>query len=171
MKRPAPDSQTVAYLADREGPWRRATDERKLSTKNVRFVGLDTAAMVEAGGEVRSPGAIPNRSESARRLMGSDVNSFVWVGGREFAYSREAVRYVADACRYRRARLSKKLLANTKRPIHFCANFLEGLDLESRFRHLLLQSGVLLLELPLAFHVHSRKLPIPLASGIKRHIN
>ena len=44
--------------------------------KNVRFVGLDVhaetiaVAVAEVGGEVRSLGAIPNRAESVRRLVG-----------------------------------------------------------------------------------------------------
>lgn len=44
--------------------------------KNVRFVGLDVhaqtiaVAVAEPGGEVRSLGTIPNRSESVRRLVG-----------------------------------------------------------------------------------------------------
>jgi transposase len=44
--------------------------------RNVRFVGLDVhaetiaVAVAEVGGEVRSLGVIPNRSESVRRLMG-----------------------------------------------------------------------------------------------------
>jgi transposase len=44
--------------------------------KNVRFVGLDVhaetiaVAVAEPGGEVRSIGVIPNRSESVRRLIG-----------------------------------------------------------------------------------------------------
>lgn len=44
--------------------------------KNVRFVGLDVhaetiaVAVAEPGGEVRSVGIIPNRSESVRRLIG-----------------------------------------------------------------------------------------------------
>jgi transposase len=43
---------------------------------NVRFVGLDVhaetiaVAIAEPGGEVRSVGVIPNRSESIRKLMG-----------------------------------------------------------------------------------------------------
>ena len=43
--------------------------------KNVRFVGLDVhaetiaVAVAESGGEVRSLGVIPNRSESVRRLI------------------------------------------------------------------------------------------------------
>ena len=44
--------------------------------RNVRFVGLDVhaetiaVAVAELGGEVRSLGVIPNRSESVRRLIG-----------------------------------------------------------------------------------------------------
>jgi hypothetical protein len=42
---------------------------------NVRFVGLDVhaetiaVAVAETGGEVRSPGVIPNRLESVRKLV------------------------------------------------------------------------------------------------------
>jgi peptidoglycan/xylan/chitin deacetylase (PgdA/CDA1 family) len=33
-------------------------------------------------------------------IVGSEINSFAWVGGEEYAYSGEAARYIADAYRY-----------------------------------------------------------------------
>jgi peptidoglycan/xylan/chitin deacetylase (PgdA/CDA1 family) len=74
---------------------------RDLSRRHV--VGCHTANHVRLRSTLQDTELMSEIVDARRELesvVGSDVNSFAWVGGEEYAYSREAAGYIADAYRY-----------------------------------------------------------------------